>query len=203
MRYNPFEIVKIFEEEMADYAGSKYAVALDTCTSGLFLCCKYLTVSTVTLPKRTYLSVASAIKSAGGNVEFEDIPWNGEYYLKPYPIIDGALRMCRNMHIPNTFRCLSFQYRKHLPIGRGGMILTDDEGAWKWFKLARFHGRHEKPLAEDEPEFMGWNCFMEPERAARGLTLMMTLEDFNKDLQIEYPDISQYELHKNMDHRPG
>ena len=34
----PHEIVEMFEKEIAEYAGSKYAIAIDCCTNGLFLC---------------------------------------------------------------------------------------------------------------------------------------------------------------------
>ena len=44
MLHNPYKIVKMFEEEVAHYTGSKYAVAVDSCTNALFLCCKYLDV---------------------------------------------------------------------------------------------------------------------------------------------------------------
>ena len=76
----------MFEEEVAEYTGSKYAVALDNCTDALFLSCIYHQVKKVTIPKRTYLSVPQAIISAGGMIDFEDLEWSGIYQLKPYPI---------------------------------------------------------------------------------------------------------------------
>ena len=33
---NPWDYVRIFEEKVAKYAGSKYAIALDNCTDALF-----------------------------------------------------------------------------------------------------------------------------------------------------------------------
>jgi len=194
MTYNAFEIVKQFEESVAEYAGSKYAVAVDTCTAAIFLCCKYLKAEEVVVPNCTFISVPSSIIHAGGKVKFESVEWQGAYQLKPYPIWDSALRFRKNMFLPKTYWCVSFQYRKHVPIGRGGMILTDDEEAVKWFKLARFHGRHEVPMMEDVPEMIGWNFYMEPNRAATGLALMMHLPEFNEDLQIEYPDLSKFEV---------
>jgi dTDP-4-amino-4,6-dideoxygalactose transaminase len=100
------------------------------------------------------------------------------------------------MYEPGTHFCVSFQYRKHLPIGRGGMILTDDPEAVRWYKLARFSGRHEIPLTEDVPEMVGWHCYMEPERAARGMTLMMNLRETNQDLEFNYPDLSTFGLYE-------
>ena len=45
-KHNPYQIVKMFEEEIAAYTGAKYAVTVDSCTNALFLVCKYLQVKT-------------------------------------------------------------------------------------------------------------------------------------------------------------
>ena len=55
MKHNPYKIVKMFEEEISDYTGAPYAISVDSCTNALFLCCKYLNVLEVTIPKKTYL----------------------------------------------------------------------------------------------------------------------------------------------------
>ena len=34
-------VVHLFEQKIAEYAGSKYAVSVDNCTDALFLCLKY------------------------------------------------------------------------------------------------------------------------------------------------------------------
>ena len=39
---DPFDVVDIFEKKVAEYAGSKYAVAVDNGTDALFLCLTYL-----------------------------------------------------------------------------------------------------------------------------------------------------------------
>ena len=53
---DPWDIVEAFESMVADYAGSKYAVAVDSCTNSLFLCMKYLQMEgeEVTIPSRTF-----------------------------------------------------------------------------------------------------------------------------------------------------
>lgn len=199
--YNPYKIIIEFEKQISDFAGSKYAIAVDNCSAAMFLCCKWLEVEEVTIPKKTYVSVPCSVIHAGGKVKFENVDWIGEYQLKPYPIYDSACRLKRDMHKPGTYRCLSFQSRKHLPIGRGGMILTDDEDAAKWFKLARFHGRHEKPLMEDTPAMIGWNFYMDPPRAARGLELLSNYisvdRDGKEDLVFNYPDLSEFGLYES------
>lgn len=193
--HHPYAVVQRFEEAVAAYAGSPFAVAVDSCSAALFLCCSYLKVTQVTIPCRTYPSVPAGIIHAGGSVRFEDVAWSGAYQLKPYPIWDCALRTRRGMYVPGALCCLSFHYKKHLPIGKGGMILTDDANAVEWLKLARFNGRHEVPLMEDTIEMLGWNFTMDPERAARGLMLLSTLPDDNPDRVSEYPDLSQFPIY--------
>ena len=73
MLRNPFKIVEWFEEEMAHYTGSRYAIATNSCTNAIFLSCKHFGIENkeVTIPKRTYLSVPQSISQAGGVVNFE------------------------------------------------------------------------------------------------------------------------------------
>ena len=185
MSYNPFDIVRQFEEEVARYTGSPYAVAVDSCTNAIFLCCTYLKVQEVSIPNKTYLSVPQSILHAGGKPVFDKREWSGMYDLKPYPIYDSALRFTSNMYIKSSFMCLSFHYKKHLPIGKGGMILTDDSRAVEWLKRARYEGRGEKSYREDEINTLGWNMYMTPNEAATGLSLMQNLNLVNLDLEEE------------------
>lgn len=190
---NPYQIVKDFEQVVADYAGAPFAVAADSCTNAILLCCKYLNIDTVRLPKKTYVGVAYSVIHAGGKVEFVDNEWTGAYQLEPYPIIDSARRFKRDMYIFGTLYCLSFHWSKHLPIGRGGMILTDDIEAVKWLRKARFDGRTEGvPCKEDIFDVAGYHCYLIPEQAARGLMLMQSVKDDYPDLPEEnYPDLSE------------
>jgi dTDP-4-amino-4,6-dideoxygalactose transaminase len=200
---NPFKVVQMFEEEVADYTGSKYAVSVDSCTNALFLCCKYLNVSDVTIPSKTYLSVPQSIIHSGGNVIFDKREstnnWAGIYQLKPYEIYDSAKRFTSNMYIPNTFMCLSFHIKKHLKISKGGMILTDDLEAVKWFKKARYEGRSEKLYHEDDIDMLGWNMYMTPQQASHGLSLMQNMVKDNPDLDENngYRDLTEFSIFKN------
>jgi len=189
---NSYKIVDEFEKKMANFVGSKYAVAVDSCTNALFLCCKYLKVKEVTIPSKTYVSVPCSIIHAGGTVNFESFEWTGSYQLKPYPIYDSACELNRGMYKNNTFQCVSFSANKILNIGKGGMIFTDSIDSVKWFKKARYEGREEINLMEQDVfDFIGWNMYMTPEQAARGLTLMLHLKDVNKTTNSVYPDLSK------------
>ena len=108
----------------------------------------------VTIPTNTYVSVPCTIINAGLNVDFEKKEWSGSYQLKPYPIYDGAVRMKKGMYKPNTYHCLSFHIRKHIPIGKGGMILTDDKEAYDWFRTVRYEGR---TISDDGVNYMLYN----------------------------------------------
>ena len=200
---NPFKVVQMFEEEVADYTGSKYAVSVDNCTNAIFLVCKYLNVKDVTIPAKTYLSVPQSIIHAGGNVIFDKTEqtnnWKGIYQLKPYPVYDAAKRFTSNMYIPNSFMCLSFHIKKHLKISKGGMILTDDSEAVSWFKKARYEGRSEKLYHEDNIEMLGWNMYMTPQQASHGLSLMQNIPLNNEDLGENdgYRDLTEFTVFKN------
>lgn len=205
-KHNPYKIVRMFEEEIALYTGAKYAVSVDSCTNALFLASKYLEVKEVTIPSKTYLSVPMSIIHAGGTPVFDKREmtnhWTGLYQLKPYPIYDAAKRLTSNMYIPDSYMCLSFHIKKLLPIGKGGMILTDNEDAMKWFKKARYEGRSEKFYKEDSITSLGWNMYMTPQEAAVGLCLMQNYPKHNTDLGeingyrdlTEFPVFSDYRV---------
>jgi dTDP-4-amino-4,6-dideoxygalactose transaminase len=196
MKHNPYKIVQMFEEEVAEYTGAPFAVAVDSCTNALFLCCSYLKVQKVTIPKRTYLSVPQSILHAGGTVQFEDLSWQGIYQLKPYPIYDAAKRFTSNMYKDGSLMCLSFHIKKHLKLGKGGMILTDNPEAVEWLKKARYEGRSEKAYHLDNIKSMGWNMYLSPLEAALGLMLMQNMTLENADLEEDYPDLTHFDLFK-------
>ena len=196
-----YQVVRDFENEIASWAGAKYGVAVESCCAAIFLCLKYIgSDEIIQVPKYTYPGVPMAVVNSNNRVVFTDKQWQGIYKLSPYPIWDSALRFKRNMYIKHSFYCLSFHYKKHLPIGRGGMILTDDRKARDWFKMARFDGRKEKPLSKDNATIIGYNMYMTPEQAARGLALFEAIKDKElPDLKVadqNYPDLSNWIVFK-------
>jgi len=201
MRHNPYKIVEMFEESAADYCGAPYAVSTDNCTDALLLCCEYLEVDEVTIPAKTYLSVPQSILHAGGKVKFRDYAWKGIYQLEPYPIWDAAKRFTADMYIPGTLMCLSFHIKKHLKIGKGGMILTDNEEAVKWLRKGRYEGRDVVMYHEDNIEINGWNAYMTPDQAARGLMLLQNYPEQSPDLPEfpEYRDLREFALFRDVE----
>lgn len=203
-KHNPYKIVEMFEDEIAHYTGAPYAVSVDSCTNALFLCCKFLDVKTVTIPSKTYLSVPMSIIHAGGEVVFDTggtaNHWTGIYQLKPYPIWDSAKRFTSKMYRTGQYYCLSFHIKKQLNIGKGGMILTDNKEAVTWFKKARYEGRSEKFYKDDDITFCGWNMYMAPSIAARGLELMHNYPEHMPDSQEinGYRDLTEFTVFKDM-----
>ena len=180
-----WEAVEFFENLIADYAGSKYAVAVDSC---LFLSMKYqkdverVEADYVLCPKMTYVSVPAMIINAGYKVKFTDSPWHGAYQLSPLHVVDGAARFTHNMYSPGYFQCLSFHTKKILSTGKGGMILTDNAKAVEWLKQARFVGRNtERYLDMKDVTVLGWNMYMTPETAIRGIEQFYSLPKNNRD----------------------
>lgn len=205
MNINPYQTVTDLEERIAGWAGSKYCVCVESCTSAIFLSLMYVGVKgeTISIPKRTYPGVACSVVHAGAKINFTDEKWDGIYSLTPSGVIDGALRFKRGMYIRNSLHCLSFHVKKLLPIGRGGAILTDFIHAAKWLRKARFDGRNPVPLLQDNFDMLGWNCYMTPEQAARGIQLFEVMRqkypDGMEDLKVEdqgYPDLSKFPIYQ-------
>ena len=193
---NPYEINNELERQLCEYTGAPYCVVVDSGTSAITLSCVVHDVDEVEVPKDTYISVPFAIMHGGGTPKFVDLEWEGMYQFKPYPIWDSALRLRRDMYVPNTHMILSFSHRKHLPIGKGGAILCDNKKDYEWFKRARFMGRGEMSYHDDEIDFCGWNMYMTPNQAVRGLELLSMLPNDNED-HVENPpyrDLTTYKI---------
>ena len=203
-----YRITEAFEKALADYTGAPFAVAVDNCSNALFLALKYdgIEGKEITIPARTYPSVPCEIIHAGGKVNFTKV--EGKTIAGAYPLIgsrvwDSALRFTAGMYIPGSFMCLSFTGpRKHLKLGKGGAILTDNYNAYHWFKRSRFSGRRECSYHADIFDMTGWNFYMAPQIAAQGLLLMAGFYDLdgkpkhNEDICLPYPDLSQFSVYR-------
>jgi len=196
------EIVDLFENKVAKFAGCKYAVTVDCCSHGVFLALKYLQEQgelndiSIVIPRRTYVSIPMQIKHVGLNVGYEDLEWSGLYQLKPTRIWDGAVRWTKGMYVgDNALQVVSFQFKKRVPIGKGGIILTDDKEAAKMLKLMSYDGR-DLTLPYDHAEHVktiGYHMYMTPEDAARGIILMDSVPEVNDDAcnHTNYMDVEE------------
>jgi dTDP-4-amino-4,6-dideoxygalactose transaminase len=198
---DPWDAVTIFENKLAAYAGSKYAVCVDSCSNGIFLSLKYLNITNdvIILPKNTYASVPMQCIHAGNKIDFVDLAWSGEYNVGNTPIVDAATRFKKGMYRPGSYYCISFHHRKTLKIGRGGVILTDDAEFVKWARPMIYDGRHKETMyAEDELACIGYHMYMTPEEAAVGILKMDELPDDNPDTgnSDSYKDLSKQSVFK-------
>lgn len=201
---DPRDVIGLFETKVANFAGSSYAVAVDCCTHAIELSLRYMLMKKeicvgdiVHIPNRTYVSVPITLINLGFKVEFVDYSWSGMYGIK-FPerstqVIDCAVRWIEKMYCGfNAFQCLSFQIKKPIPIGRGGMILCDDIEEYEWLKLASYDGRDLNSPYDSEDHIKmkyGFHYYMTPEDAARGIILMDNIKFTGDSGDSEsYPD---------------
>jgi dTDP-4-amino-4,6-dideoxygalactose transaminase len=207
-----YKITEDFEKLISDYTGAPYVITLDNMSNGLFLSLYYeknitktIDTGVITIPSRTYPSVPCEIIHAGLKVNFHEVKGKtikGAYQLIGSRVWDSALRFTSEMYIPNSFMCISFTGPyKHFKLSKGGAILTDDLDAYYWFKRARYSGRRECSYHEDHFDMLGWNFYMMPELATRGVLLMNQFFNLdgskkqNEDLELPYPDLSKFQIY--------
>lgn len=210
-----YKVTEEFEEKLSQYTGAKYVITVDNMSNALFLALYYenqirksIKDGYVTCPSRTYPSVPCEIIHAGLKIKWEPVEGKtikGAYNLGNSNVWDSALTFTADMYKPNTHMCVSFTGPyKHFKLSKGGAILTDDYDAYLWFKRARYSGRRECSYHEDNFDMLGWNFYMMPELAARGLLLMGQFYDIdgnpihNRDLELPYPDLSGFEVYNRV-----
>ena len=164
-----FKSVENLEKGVSEFFGSPYGVAVDCCTHGIELCLRYKKIQSIRIPKRTYISIPFLAQKLGIELYWGDSDWQDYYEVHP-GIIDAAVYWKRGGYIPNTFMCLSFQFQKHLNLGRGGMILCDKEEDAKILKKMSYDGRlPDIPWREQNISTIGYHYYMTPETAQMGL----------------------------------
>jgi len=198
-----FEIVTEFENRIVEFFGSKYAIAVDSCTHGIELCLRYTNEKRINVPNRTYLSIPMLANKMGLELEWRDEEWE-DYYTLNYGdkrIIDAAVLWRKNSYISNTFMCLSFQYQKHLSLGRGGVILCDNEEDAKELKKMSYDGRIPyTPWRDQDIESFGYHYYMTPETAQLGLNKLEEAINTKpkKWFYTDWPDLTKMKVFKNQ-----
>ena len=208
-----YQITDDFEKELGKYTGAPYVVTLDNMSNALFLALYYeknivktIKGNKISIPNRTYPSVPCEIIHAGLKVDFTPVEGKtikGAYQLVGSNVWDSALSFTADMYKPGSHMCVSFTGPyKHFKLSKGGAILTDSLDAYHWFKRARYSGRRECSYHDDNLDMIGWNFYMMPELATRGLLLMNQFYNIdgtkkhNQDLELPYPDLSKFEVYK-------
>ena len=193
-----FTKVAEFENKIAEFFGAPYAVAVDCCTHGIELCLRQQNIKSITVPKRTYISIPFLASKLNIDLEWKDETWINYYYLTDN-IIDAAVLWKKNSYIPNTFMSVSFQFRKHLSLGRGGIILSDNKKASLELKKMSYDGRlPDIPWGEQNIDIMGYHYYMTPETAELGLKkLDRAISTTPKQWVLtDWPDLTKMEIFK-------
>ena len=196
-----FDTVKKFEEEIAKFYGAPYAVATDCCTHALELCLRYVKPEhPLMIPNRTYISVPFTLEKLNLDWSFHKLPWDNYYSILDTNIIDAAVFWEEGGYEPNTLMCLSFQYQKHLSLGRGGMILTDNKEAAEELKKMSYDGRTpDRPWREQDISTMGYHYYMTPETAQKGLDALEEAKQREPRQWVweDWPDLREMSVFKD------
>lgn len=199
MSMSNFDVVTELENRVANFFGSPYAVAVDCCTHGVELCLRHENVKKITVPVRTYISIPFLAKKLNLEWEWDETVWDDYYYLGDTKIIDAAVLWKENSYIPKTYMCLSFQFQKHLSLGRGGMILLDNLDAKNALKKMSYDGReHGIPWRTQNISSMGYHYYMTPETAQLGLDKLENAihSEPRKWVYTDWPDLREMDVFK-------
>lgn len=191
-----FEIIKNFEKSVADFFGSKYAVAVDSCTHGVELCLRHTKSDKIKVPKNTYLSIPFLSEKLKIKLEWKNEDWVNYYYLTD-KVIDAAVLWKKNSYVENTMMCISFQHQKHLSLGRGGIILLDNEEDALTLKKMSYDGRLPNiPWREQNIDCVGYHYYMTPETAKLGLEkLPLAIETQPRQWFVtDWPDLTKMKI---------
>tara|TARA_B100000900_G_scaffold411339_1_gene430836 strand:+ start:427 stop:1026 length:600 start_codon:yes stop_codon:yes gene_type:complete len=193
-----FKKVKEFENAIANFFGAPYAVAVDCCTHGLELSLRYTKEKKIKVPQRTYISIPFLSNKLSIDLEWKDENWKSYYFISD-KVIDAAVLWKRDSYIKGTYMCISFQYRKHLNLGRGGMILCSNQKAYNDLKKMSYDGRDPNiPWREQNISSIGYHYYMTPETAALGLKkLPEAIKTKPKNWKIDdWPDLKEMKIFK-------
>jgi dTDP-4-amino-4,6-dideoxygalactose transaminase len=196
-----FKTIDDFEKIIADWFGAKYAVATDSCTHAIELCFILKKIKFTSCPINTYVSVPMTLKKLNIEWQWKVERWHDYYHFDNTNIIDSAVLWRKNSYIPQTMMCLSFQYKKHLSLGRGGMILLDNEQEYtSLIKMAHDGRIRGESWVNQNIDTMGYHYYMTPETAQEGIKKFNVVKDQipNNWSYENYPDLSKMELFKNV-----
>ena len=194
-----FNQVEEFENQIAKFYNAPYAVATDCCTHAIELCLRHEGYNNITIPTHTYISIPFTLKKLNLNWKFKYQEWEDFYYLGNTNIIDAAVYWQQNSYIENTYMCLSFQYKKHLSLGRGGAILLQNKEDYNILKKMSYDGRSlNHPWMEQDIDTIGYHYYMTPETASLGLEKLEKSKNQTpkKWIYTNYPDLTKMSVFK-------
>jgi dTDP-4-amino-4,6-dideoxygalactose transaminase len=195
-----FKYLNYFEKKVREYFNAPYAISVDSCTHAIELCLINQKIKKkIGIPKHTYISIPMTAHKLKIKWKWSNIKWKNYYFLENTNIIDAAVFWKKNGYIKNTFMCLSFQQKKHINIGKGGMILTDNKLAYKNL-LKMTHDGRERNLEwrKQNIEYFGYHYYLPPESAARGIRIFKKKSELKPKIWTysDYPDLTLMKVFK-------
>lgn len=224
---NNMDFVNVFEEKIAKYTGFNYGIATDCCTNAMMLSlyfliyhkkqipCDFENIKWI-IPAYTYMSVPMMLfnltKQKSEVILDEDDCWERFYEIKyiykgklfSTGVFDSATDLDSNIAklyntVKDPFVCVSFQQKKRLPLGRGGMILTN-RNHQKLLKRLRYDGRNTRMSDQEELSLvttsqdiiLGFHCYMEPDKAAKGIL------QINQPQQLKPYFMHSWKMYKSL-----
>jgi len=188
------DIVVEFEKKIAKYVGAKYACAVNSATSAIFLTFimdYFLKPRTVKIPSMIPPVVANAIITSNNRVEFTDnVKWFGNSYIlhkfRKYKVVDSAQKLEKNQFRKEckSEDLMIFSFYPTKPLGGcdGGMIVTDDYKKYRWFKEAVLNGMsYAENNWERNISFPGYKMYM---NSVQAKILMNNFEIFDKKMRV-------------------
>ena len=196
-----FDHIDKFESTIAEYFGSLYAVAVDSCTHGIELALRLQNITSTQCPKHTYLSIPMTLTKLNINWGWSSAEWEDYYFLKDTNIADAAVLWKENSYIPGTLMVLSFQFKKHLSLGRGGIILLDNFNDYQKLVRMSYDGRSRCGVwAEQDITSIGYHYYMTPETAITGINKFNQVKHAKPRQwsSKDYPDLSTMTVFSNV-----
>ncbi len=151
--------VEKFEKNLAEFVGTKYAVALNSGTDALYLACKALGIKpldVVAVPSHTFVATAQVVAQCDAHpllFDLGELPSGENQFsivahiageLSPLPegrVIEDACQALGAVKNPTSeAQCWSFYPAKILgAFGDAGALTTNYEGIYNYVKEARNH----------------------------------------------------------------
>ena len=160
-----------YEHNIAEYVGAKYAVAVTSCTDGIFLALKSLANPVIcTVPSLSTTRFLNAIMYARCRYDIiDDVNWVGNEYTlyedESLKIIDSAQKFeFGQFKQYNDNDVIIFSNYPTKPVGglRGGVIVSNDEDRINWIRQASFFGEKFSINSWDgKLSFVGWQMYMD------------------------------------------
>lgn len=196
-----YNVISTFEKTIAEFYNAPYAVSVDCCTHAIELALRLTNANNVTCPSHTYISVPFTFEKLGLQWKFEYNEWYDYYRIGNTNIVDAAVLWRANSYIPDTLMCLSFQFNKHLSLGRGGMILLDNEDQYQTLIKMSYDGRNRGPRwVTQNINTMGYHYYMTPETANDGLEKFEVAKNTTPKRWAfsDYPYLPQMDVFKSL-----